>query len=398
MRAAQNTILSAGLASLAAAHGVHKRGTIPVDGTIWTSCTVPGVVALTFDDGPFSFTQSIVDQLTAAGHKATFFQNGLNYGSIYDYASVLQSMIAGGHQIGSHTWSHKDLATLTAAQITDEMSQLEAAHVSIIGKAPTYMRPPYLSTNALAIDTLKTLGYKIISVDIDTQDWAEGPIGEIQLSIDWYKGNQTAGGTISLNHDPYQPTADTFIPAIITYLAEKGLKSVTVGECLGDDAANWYKGGATVPSSSVPAGPSSSVPAGPSSSVPGGTSPSPSVPAGNGTNPGGPGYPSGPGKPPGSYPTGYPTGHPQGPKYTGKPCGGGDTEPGHGENAGRGALPGHKGEGNHGYVPSNSSSSGSSSTNTSAVQPQPSYYTNAASSLAGSAAFVFGVAALALFL
>jgi len=77
MRAVQGAVLTAGLASLASAHAVKGKRSIPFDGTIWTACTTPGVVALTFDDGPFIYTQSIVDQLTAAGQRATFFQNGL---------------------------------------------------------------------------------------------------------------------------------------------------------------------------------------------------------------------------------------------------------------------------------------------------------------------------------
>jgi peptidoglycan/xylan/chitin deacetylase (PgdA/CDA1 family) len=133
-------------------------------------------------------------------------------------------MISGGHQVGSHTWSHADLATLTAAEITDQMAQLETAHVALIGKAPTYMRPPYLSTNDLAVSTLTTLGYHIVSVDIDTFDYNEGPAGRIQNSINWFEGNQTSGGSIVLNHDPFEQTADVFVPAVITYLNGKGLK------------------------------------------------------------------------------------------------------------------------------------------------------------------------------
>jgi hypothetical protein len=77
MRAVQGAVLTAGLAGLASAHVKGKRGTIVPDGTIWTACTTPGVVALTFDDGPYIYTQEIVDQLTAAGQRATFFQNGM---------------------------------------------------------------------------------------------------------------------------------------------------------------------------------------------------------------------------------------------------------------------------------------------------------------------------------
>lgn len=393
----KNAALSAGFASLAMGHA-HRvnRGTVPIDGKIWTSCVTKGQIALTFDDGPYIYTQKIVDALTASGHKATFFQNGQNYDSILNYGPLLNSMIAGGHQVASHTWSHADLATLTPEGITSEMGQLEAAHVQLIGKAPTYMRPPYLSLNDQAVTTLKSLGYKIVEVDIDTQDWAEGPIGAIDLSIQWFEGNFTNGGSLSLNHDVYQPTADDFVPAIITYLNGKGLKSVTAGECLGDDPANWYRAGSSTPSSVAPG--QSSTPA-----------PSGTAPSGNGTAPG---------KPTGSYgypgPSGYP-GSGSGPGRKG-PCGGGDTEPGHGPDAGRGSMPGHKGEGNHGTPPSGSSgygggygggygssgsghgtasnSTGSSPTGT---KPQPSYYSNAASSLSGSAA-VLGLGALALLL
>jgi peptidoglycan/xylan/chitin deacetylase (PgdA/CDA1 family) len=121
-------------------------------------------------------------------------------------------------------WSHADLGTLDAAGVTNEMKQLEVAHQAILGYYPTYMRPPFLSTSPVALSTLATLGYKIVEVDIDTQDWQEDPIGQVMLSINWYEGNQTYGGTISLNHDPYQPTAETFLPAVLQYLASKNLK------------------------------------------------------------------------------------------------------------------------------------------------------------------------------
>jgi len=410
----KSTILYTGFASLAAAHAITKRGTVPVDGTIITACVEAGVVALTFDDGPFQYTQEIVDQLTTAGHRATFFQNGQNWDSIYNYNSTLLSMISGGHQIASHTWSHADLATLDAAGITNEMLELETAHLAIIGKAPTYMRPPYLSTNDLALSTLAGLGYKIIEVDIDTQDWAEGPIGEIDLSIQWYEGNQTAGGTISLNHDPYQPTAEQFIPAIITYLAGKNLKSVPVGECLGDDPANWYRGGAPASSGSASSAGPSATASGSGTSSAGG--PAPTGSAGNGTAPTGPsgGKPSGTAsRPAGQWPSGSkPTGWTP-PAWTPKAPHGGDTEPGHGPNAGRGSLPGHKGEGNDGCNSTGPGSPGwtgapgaaptwgaggnSPSWGQSHNSTSPTYYSNGATGLTGSV-LALGFAALAFFL
>jgi peptidoglycan/xylan/chitin deacetylase (PgdA/CDA1 family) len=46
----------------------------------------------------------VLSQLDAAGHKATFFMNGQNYDSIYNYEPQLLQMIAEGHQIGAHTY------------------------------------------------------------------------------------------------------------------------------------------------------------------------------------------------------------------------------------------------------------------------------------------------------
>jgi peptidoglycan/xylan/chitin deacetylase (PgdA/CDA1 family) len=135
------------IATLVVSHphgGLDKRVTT---GTIYTGCTVPGVVAISFDDGPYIYTDSILDQLKAAGQSATFFVNGKNWGSIYDYGPTLQRMVNEGHQIGSHTWSHADLQTLSTDAIKSQMTQVETALTSLMGYFPRYMRPPYLSIN-----------------------------------------------------------------------------------------------------------------------------------------------------------------------------------------------------------------------------------------------------------
>ena len=118
-----------------------EKRQLPVGQVIY-SCTVPNTVALTFDDGPAGYTSQLLDLLAAQGVKATFFLNGQNFGNIYSYSGVVQRMVNEGHQVGSHTWAHADLATLDAAGVTSQMTQLEDALMSIIGKFPTYMRPP----------------------------------------------------------------------------------------------------------------------------------------------------------------------------------------------------------------------------------------------------------------
>jgi peptidoglycan/xylan/chitin deacetylase (PgdA/CDA1 family) len=83
-----------------------RQSSVPV-GTAIFSCTNPGTVALTFDDGPFAYTEQVLNTLASAGMKATFFLNGQNWGNIADYAGTVQRMVNDGHQVGSHTYVNK---------------------------------------------------------------------------------------------------------------------------------------------------------------------------------------------------------------------------------------------------------------------------------------------------
>ena len=79
-----------------------RQSNVPYGPVIW-SCTQPGVVALTFDDGPYAFTNQLLDTLAGSGHRATFFVNGDNWDSIWNRQPLIHRMIDEGHQIGSHT-------------------------------------------------------------------------------------------------------------------------------------------------------------------------------------------------------------------------------------------------------------------------------------------------------
>lgn len=84
------------------------KSVVPFGGVI-DRCTVPGTVALTFDDGPYIYTSQLLDILSANGARATFFLNGQAQGSISAYPGVVQRALAEGHQIASHTyvsWLH----------------------------------------------------------------------------------------------------------------------------------------------------------------------------------------------------------------------------------------------------------------------------------------------------
>lgn len=81
-----------------------RRGTSVPFGAVIDRCTVPGTFALTFDDGPFIFTNKILDLLRANGVRATFFLTGQLHANIVSNGDIVRRAIAEGHQVGSHTY------------------------------------------------------------------------------------------------------------------------------------------------------------------------------------------------------------------------------------------------------------------------------------------------------
>ena len=99
--------------------------------------------------------------------KATFFITGINLGKgaiddpKYGWDKVVRRMVADGHQVAAHTWSHADLSKITREQRRDELVKLEMAIRNILGNGyiPTYIRPPYSSCTAECKSDLKRFGY-----------------------------------------------------------------------------------------------------------------------------------------------------------------------------------------------------------------------------------------------
>ncbi|KAI5779647.1 chitin deacetylase-like protein [Peziza echinospora] len=237
-----------GLASTAIAGTIDRRQALnPAAGSIITQCNRPGVVALTFDDGPGPDMSKLVDTLDAAGAKATFFVTGTLYGCIYNRADFVKKADKSGHQIASHTWSHANLANLGASQVQDEVLKLERALVNILGgRKPTYMRPPNLATGGTMQSTLTQLGYRIINVDVDSQDWNNvGPQASFQRI---QQAGASGNGHIILMHETVSTTPSQLAPMVIKWAQDNNLKMVTVADCLGDTvlyASATAQGGST---------------------------------------------------------------------------------------------------------------------------------------------------------
>ncbi|KAB5589705.1 putative effector protein [Ceratobasidium theobromae] len=205
-----------------------------------TKCTKPNTVALTFDDGPYSYIYDISKALVAAGAKGTFFFNGNNYGCIYDADNAKRVKYAydKGHQIASHTWGHKDLSTLTWDQVHDEMWRVEQALQRIAGVVPAFMRPPYGNYNDNVRNVAGARGQKMQVTKFslrslrDTNDVSGATPAQSKQLYDNII-SQHPSTILALNHETYERTAHEVIPYVIPKLQAAGYQLVTLAECLG---------------------------------------------------------------------------------------------------------------------------------------------------------------------
>ncbi|KAF8941183.1 hypothetical protein EDD21DRAFT_428185 [Dissophora ornata] len=215
-----------------------------VPGDVILTCTTPNSFAVTFDDGPSLWTHELLDYLAIKKVKVTFFVNGNNYNLITDpqFASVVKRAYDEGHQIGSHTWSHKDISQ-PSTNLTSEMGQLDDALLKILSVRPVYMRPPYGNTSPAALSWLREHGYKVVNWNVDTNDWRH-PL-DFKADLEGYKHvlkkPSTKGKSfISLQHDAEKGTAQVFSKLAIEYVLSKGFNIMPVGQCVGD-TEGWYR-------------------------------------------------------------------------------------------------------------------------------------------------------------
>jgi peptidoglycan/xylan/chitin deacetylase (PgdA/CDA1 family) len=214
-------------------------------------CVENNVVALSYDDGPYNYTSELLDILKSYNFTATFFISGNNNGkgpldTTAPYPDLVKRMIAEGHQVASHTWSHYNMSGISQELRIEQIVKNEMAIRNIIGKYPTYMRPPYSECSAASgcPADLKALGYHRILFDLDTQDYLNPLPTQIQNSKDIVKAALAVSGVtdyLSIQHDIVQQSVTNLTSYYYGLIKSKGWKGVTVGECLQDPEANWYR-------------------------------------------------------------------------------------------------------------------------------------------------------------
>lgn len=117
----------------------HLRGQI-VGGKIYRGPVHRRALALTFDDGPMPiYTTLLLDSLRREGLKATFFVIGQR---IRQYPYLARAIVADGHEIANHTYSHVNLTHLSADDTREEIARAQRAILSVTGRTAAYFRMP----------------------------------------------------------------------------------------------------------------------------------------------------------------------------------------------------------------------------------------------------------------
>jgi peptidoglycan-N-acetylglucosamine deacetylase len=223
---------------------------VPRPYTITRTGYHPGLVALTFDDGPDPrWTPRILDILKAKKVPATFFIVGEN---ALTERNLLNRMISEGHEIGSHTYTHPNLATVGKTQTLFELNATQRLFQAFTGRTLKLFRAPFFgdaepttTDEVVPVLAAQNRGYISVGLHVDSEDWQRPGVPGIVNNV----LSRIASGppdcndqseaqcsrNVVLLHDSGGDRSQTLaaLPIIIDTLRARGYRFVPVSELAG---------------------------------------------------------------------------------------------------------------------------------------------------------------------
>jgi cellulose synthase/poly-beta-1,6-N-acetylglucosamine synthase-like glycosyltransferase/peptidoglycan/xylan/chitin deacetylase (PgdA/CDA1 family)/spore germination protein YaaH len=211
----------------------------------------PGIVSLSFDDGPDpAWTPKILDILKQKQVKATFMMIG---SEAQENVGLMQRVAREGHEIGNHTYTHPDISEISPRQLQLELNVTERLFASKLGIQPLYFRPPYdidqdpdTDDQAEPAWRIQQMGYVVVGDNIDTDDWSEKPrkspqeiTNSVLAQLENMKDKPQFQGSIILMHDGGGNRAPTVaaLPMLIDALRSHGYTIEPVSALMGKTTA-----------------------------------------------------------------------------------------------------------------------------------------------------------------
>ncbi len=193
------------------------------------------LVVLSFDDGPDPrYTPAILDTLAHYGVKAVFFVVGEK---VERYPELARRILDEGHEIGNHTYSHRNLYRLPTEDKITEIERAEEVIKAATGERPNLFRPPRGMYDAELLELLEERRYTMVLYSLSSRDWTEIPHQDMARHV----LSRASPGDIMLFHDSgdlirhdggTRINTVRALPLIIEGLQERGYSFISVLEML----------------------------------------------------------------------------------------------------------------------------------------------------------------------
>jgi cellulose synthase/poly-beta-1,6-N-acetylglucosamine synthase-like glycosyltransferase/peptidoglycan/xylan/chitin deacetylase (PgdA/CDA1 family)/spore germination protein YaaH len=202
----------------------------------------PGMVALTFDDGPDEvWTPQILDILKRENVRATFFIIGKNGQA---NPGLVKRIIAEGHDIGNHTFTHPNLGEIPGRMTELELTATQRLIESLTGRSTRLFRAPYFGdAEPQTPDEVEPaaianrLGYVIAGLRVDPNDWDQpGADAIVERAVAGVENSDPdKQGQVVLLHDGGGDRSQTVeaLTHLIRELRDRGYRFATISQLAG---------------------------------------------------------------------------------------------------------------------------------------------------------------------
>lgn len=219
-----------------------KYEVVPTPFVIERTGAVDGKLALTFDDGPDpDWTPKILNILKEKGVHASFFIIGQNAAA---NPGLVQRLVAEGHDVGNHTFTHPNLGELPEPLVRLEINATERLFEALTGRSMRLFRAPYMgdaepttADETVPMEIAQNMGYLSVGLHVDPNDWQRPTADQIveRVIAQVTDPNPDVRGHVILLHDSGGDRSATIkaLPKLIDALRARGYDFVPVSELAG---------------------------------------------------------------------------------------------------------------------------------------------------------------------
>lgn len=190
------------------------------------------LVALTFDDGPTTEGESILQTLADHNVKGTFYLVGQD---MEQQPAVAKRIVEAGHEVGNHSYSHKRMVFKSPGFMKTELDKTDELIRQAGYAAQTTFRPPYGKKLLFLPLYLQQKGMTTVTWDVEPETYLSAEASAEEIAQ--YVVDHAREGSIILLHPWYGEKSHSreAVPLIIDALKEKGFTFVTVSELLSQE-------------------------------------------------------------------------------------------------------------------------------------------------------------------